>query len=211
VGTVTDNDQEVITASDLTTADEFVPEICAGLDVSETVAKRASSLARKYDGLGMPTINRAPRTIAAGAVYYASLTENEKVTQDEVANAAALCVASLRDAYHEICEYEGLTEVKEEAESPDDESADGAVISPGWGLVPVSLIAKLSASLLVVFGVANLMSALAGPVTAVTPAFERAAETALKPERIMLAGLIAMVSGAIVVALSAILPRRRNT
>jgi len=52
-------------------------------------------------------INRAPSSIAAGAVYAAGLLVNEKRTQAEVLAVCDVSEPTLRAAYTEIVEYEG--------------------------------------------------------------------------------------------------------
>ena len=73
---------------------------------SDQFEQRAVAMARNAE-LNEP-INRAPSSIAAGAIYAAGLLVNEKRTQPEVAAACEVSEATIRKTYAEIIEAEGF-------------------------------------------------------------------------------------------------------
>ena len=81
---------------------------------SDQFEAKAKDFARNAD-LNEP-INRAPSSIAAGAIYAAGLVVNEKRTQPEVAEACDVSAATIRKAYVDILEAEGW-EVEPRSES----------------------------------------------------------------------------------------------
>ena len=72
---------------------------------SDEYAETARDMARNAE-LNEP-INRAPSSIAAGAIYGAGLIVNEKRTQAEVIAACDVSEPTLRKAYTEILEADG--------------------------------------------------------------------------------------------------------
>jgi len=85
---------------------EDVTPICEALDLTVDVIDLAAAFYER--ALIEHPINRTPRVVAAGAVYLAALMENEKVTQEAVAEQSGVSVVSIRDAYLEIADHEGL-------------------------------------------------------------------------------------------------------
>jgi len=81
--------------------DNFEPSVS---DEHET---KAQQFARDAE-LNEP-INRAPSSIAAGAIYAAGVVVNEKRTQGEVAAACEVSQQTIRSAYTEILEAEGYS------------------------------------------------------------------------------------------------------
>lgn len=117
---------------DLTELDLGQPKvaaICDALDVSETVADAATAQARRADF--EYNINASGQAIAAAAVYFQCLLQNEKRTQQAVADAADVSKATIRNVYHEIAEAEGfdMTRANKQRESPtNDQSMFGRLL-----------------------------------------------------------------------------------
>lgn len=80
-------------------------DLARSLGLSNEVVEQAVAYATR--AYAEHPINRAPSSIAAGAVYWAALLENEKRTQRAVADAADTTEVSIRATYREIAEYEG--------------------------------------------------------------------------------------------------------
>jgi transcription initiation factor TFIIIB Brf1 subunit/transcription initiation factor TFIIB len=97
-------------------AADLVSEYLDNFDewVSDEYEAKARSFATKAE-LDEP-INRAPSSIAAGAIYAAGLLVNEKRTQAEVAAACDVTKPTIRATYTEIIEAEGY-EVEPRSES----------------------------------------------------------------------------------------------
>jgi transcription initiation factor TFIIIB Brf1 subunit/transcription initiation factor TFIIB len=97
-------------------AADLVSEYLDNLDewASDEYEATARQFARKAE-LDEP-INRAPSSIAAGAIYAAGLLVNEKRTQAEVAAACDVTKPTIRRTYTEIVEAEGY-EVEPRPES----------------------------------------------------------------------------------------------
>lgn len=85
---------------------ELVPNICSDLGLSQEATAKASKIAERVD-YEYP-INRSPSVVAASSVYLAGLLVNEKRPQHEVASAAGVTEVSIRAAYPEICDHEGI-------------------------------------------------------------------------------------------------------
>jgi transcription initiation factor TFIIIB Brf1 subunit/transcription initiation factor TFIIB len=97
-------------------AADLVSEYLDNFDewVSDEYEAKARSFAAKAE-LDEP-INRAPSSIAAGAIYAAGLLVNEKRTQAEVAAACDVSKPTIRNTYQEVIEAEGY-EVEPRSES----------------------------------------------------------------------------------------------
>jgi hypothetical protein len=96
---------------DAQTPDRFLAEpkvelIAHNLELSDSTLERAEMLARHADT--STEINRTPHVIASGAVYAASLLEDEKRTQAEVQEAGGSSKVAIRDAYQEILAIESI-------------------------------------------------------------------------------------------------------
>ena len=74
----------------------FVDHFADLLDVSDDVRERAKQLADDYPGY------RKSQTVAAGAIYAASLLEGEEILQKRVASATGIAEISIRDCYKEM-------------------------------------------------------------------------------------------------------------
>ena len=88
-------------------AAELVDEYLAAHDgwTSDEFEAKATRLARKAE-LDEP-INRAPSSVAAGAIYAAGLLVNEKLTQEQVSAASGVTEVTISSTYREIIEAEG--------------------------------------------------------------------------------------------------------
>jgi len=92
--------------SKLQLASEKVEDVTADLEVSEAVTENAIEVAKRAD-MKYP-VNRSPRVVAASAVYLVGLLENEKKTQQEIAEAGDVATVSIRECYRELARHEGI-------------------------------------------------------------------------------------------------------
>jgi len=76
------------------------------LGLSETVIESAEDLCEEIEL--QSSINRSPSALAAASLYWVALMHNEKVTQKEVASVTDVATQTIRNAYHEIAEREGI-------------------------------------------------------------------------------------------------------
>ena len=86
------------------------------VEVSDTVVDNATEYAERAD-FEHP-INRSPVAVAAGALYFACLLNNEKITQATIVDASPASEHALRESYIEILKHEGFQHPRFE-ESPD--------------------------------------------------------------------------------------------
>ncbi|QLD84596.1 hypothetical protein HWV23_02630 [Natronomonas halophila] len=93
---------------------ELVHDICEVLELSQDATERATAYACRA-WMEHP-INGPAHHIAAGAVYFAALMENEKRTQEDVAKASGSNPSSIRKYYREIGVAEDILEPKPESE-----------------------------------------------------------------------------------------------
>jgi transcription initiation factor TFIIB len=82
--------------------DEYVPRIGSNLGLSGEAQCKAAELIRKMRERGTAS-GRSPVTVAAAAVYIASLQADEPQTEREVAKAASVSEISVRTGKNEIC------------------------------------------------------------------------------------------------------------
>lgn len=136
--------------TDLQLAADRVDGICDAMDteISETVRGTAKELARRADH--KYPINRSPDVVAASAVYLAGLLENEKVTQEPVAEAADVSIHSIRQAYRELFEHESIADDIDFRDTVGGNDADDAV--DGGGLRTQSIWQTLLAGTVVFVG-----------------------------------------------------------
>ena len=88
-------------------ATDHLEDILEEIDLPEETADRAEELAARYGGADPEAHVRAtPPSIAAGALYCASLSTNFYLTQAEIADAADISGPSLRNAWKPIAERE---------------------------------------------------------------------------------------------------------
>lgn len=84
-------------------AETLAREFAEALGRSEQCADTAATWARQAEY--HEPVNRAPRVIAAGAVYAAGLVTTEKVTQQAVADETDTSRVAIRNSYQEILRY----------------------------------------------------------------------------------------------------------
>jgi len=107
--------------AEIQTAADRAESLCEALDLTEDAITYAMALADRAER--DHPINRTPRVVAAGSVYLAALMTNEKQTQEAVAEQGDVAVVSVRDAYLEIADHEGLNnhvEPTDDEPGPDD-------------------------------------------------------------------------------------------
>jgi len=85
----------------LADAETFVPRIASELGLSGSVQSKAIEIIRKAKEMVL-TVGKDPAGLAAAAVYIASLMENEKRTQKEIARAAKVTEVTVRNRYKEL-------------------------------------------------------------------------------------------------------------
>lgn len=115
---------------------DHVTAICDALDLSEAATTHAERVAERTDS--EYAINRTPRVTAASAVYLVALLENEKRTQQEVADAADVSKMAIRQCYREIAHAEGYEFAGDERASSTENGAGLSLLGRlfarlGWG------------------------------------------------------------------------------
>jgi len=85
----------------LADAEAFIPRIASDLHLSGMVQRRAAEIVRAAKAYGI-TAGKDPAGLAAAAIYIASLLENEKRTQKEIAHAARVTEVTVRNRYKEL-------------------------------------------------------------------------------------------------------------
>ena len=89
------------------TATDHVEHLLEELDLPDETADRAEELAARYGGVDAEMhVGATPPSIAAGAVYCASLETNFCVTQAEIADAADISPPAVRNGWQPIGERE---------------------------------------------------------------------------------------------------------
>ena len=86
---------------------QYVPRFASKLDVSTEVKQQATDVIDIGVEEGLHS-GRSPTGFAAAAIYVASLLCNEKVTQEQVADAANVTEVTVRNRYQEQLEAMGL-------------------------------------------------------------------------------------------------------
>ncbi len=86
---------------------KYVPRFCSALDVSEEVRTKAEQIIETTAEEGLLS-GKSPTGYAAAAIYAASLLCNEKKTQREVADVAAVTEVTIRNRYQEQIEAMGI-------------------------------------------------------------------------------------------------------
>ena len=86
---------------------KYVPRFCSALDVSEEVRTKAEQIIETTAEEGLLS-GKSPTGYAAAAIYAASLLCNEKKTQREVAEVAAVTEVTIRNRYQEQIEAMGI-------------------------------------------------------------------------------------------------------
>ena len=80
---------------------DFIPRIGDALGLSGATQHRAAEIIRQARKLGT-TAGKDPAGLAAAAIYIASLLENERRTQKEIAQAAQVTEVTVRNRYKEL-------------------------------------------------------------------------------------------------------------
>ncbi len=80
---------------------DYVPRIGALLGLSGNVLKRAAEILRKAKEKGI-TAGKDPAGLAAAAIYIASLLEDERRTQKEIAQVSGVTEVTVRNRYKEL-------------------------------------------------------------------------------------------------------------
>lgn len=93
--------REVNVKVPLSDPEAFIPRIASDLDLSGTVQRRAADIVRMAKAMGI-TAGKDPAGLAAAAIYIASLLENERRTQKEIAHAARVTEVTVRNRYKEL-------------------------------------------------------------------------------------------------------------
>lgn len=94
--------------SDLQLAKDEVEPMLDQIDkpLSNEVLQTALEYAHKAD-MEYP-INRSPKSVAAGSIYFASLLCNEKITQSKLSESVNVSESAIRESYLDIAEAEGF-------------------------------------------------------------------------------------------------------
>lgn len=98
-----------------------VRAICEDLDADDCQEDRAAGYARRA-WMEYP-VNRSPASVAASAVYMASLYEPPKFDQQEVAEAAGVAESTVGAAYHELHDHEFPSASSSGEEEDDDDDS----------------------------------------------------------------------------------------
>jgi|TARA_B100000678_G_scaffold6759_1_gene5734 transcription initiation factor TFIIB len=83
--------------------EDYLPRICSKLELSPKVEGAARDLLRAAQDV--PLTNSVPISLAAAAVYIASIVNNERRKQKDVARAADLTEVTIRSRYKEMAQF----------------------------------------------------------------------------------------------------------
>lgn len=86
---------------------DYVPRIGALLGLSGNVLKRAAEILRRAKEKGI-TAGKDPAGLAAAAIYIASLLEDERRTQKEIAQVSGVTEVTVRNRYKELVRELGI-------------------------------------------------------------------------------------------------------
>lgn len=78
----------------------YIPRFCSKLELSKGVENKAMEIAEKTMNKGLLS-GKSPTGFAAAAIYAAGLYENEKKTQEEIAEVADVTEVTIRNRYQE--------------------------------------------------------------------------------------------------------------
>lgn len=120
-GLVTDGGQQ-----ELDLAADRVPELCDDLGLSQHVTQHATEIAERAD-FEYP-VNNTARVTAAAAVYLAAMLDNEKRTQEAVAEVAEVNAQSITPCYRKLAEHEGYPIEHARADRESEADAERAVL-----------------------------------------------------------------------------------
>ena len=83
--------------------EDYLPRICSKLDLTPKVEGTARDLLRAAQDV--PLTNSVPISLAAASVYIASIINNERRKQKDVARAADLTEVTIRSRYKEMAQF----------------------------------------------------------------------------------------------------------
>jgi transcription initiation factor TFIIB len=86
---------------------DFITRIGGALELSGTTQHKAAEIIRDAKKMGI-TAGKDPAGLAAAAIYVASLLENERRTQKEIAQAAQVTEVTVRNRYKELMKELGI-------------------------------------------------------------------------------------------------------
>lgn len=131
-----------------TTAPEHVRRLVPRLDLDHDTVMAAYRLAREYDG----EFGIQPLSVAVGAVYWAGLVENDKVTQERLEAASGVSNPTIRRAYRHIATAEGYDVApRSRAAGPEDGDPSWSVTMP-WPRWTPSLHTAIMAAVVLIVG-----------------------------------------------------------
>ena len=87
--------------------DEYLPRFASTLDVGNEVEQHARELLRTAAEQGVHS-GKSPVGLAAAALYAASILANERLTQDEISEAAGVSTVTIRNRYQELLEAQDI-------------------------------------------------------------------------------------------------------
>ncbi|MGC8609917.1 MAG: transcription initiation factor IIB [Thermoplasmata archaeon] len=87
--------------------EEYVDRFCAKLNLSPKVKNRTMEIIKMAEEKGLSS-GRGPTGLVAAALYIASVMENERRTQREIAEVAGVTEVTIRNRYKEMAEKLGL-------------------------------------------------------------------------------------------------------
>ncbi|MFX1370185.1 MAG: transcription initiation factor IIB, partial [Promethearchaeota archaeon] len=85
----------------LPSAKALLPRISSDLGVRGPTIQRAISIIDKAQGLGL-TCGKSPAGIAGAALYIASILEEDRRTQHDIAEAARITEVTIRNRYKQL-------------------------------------------------------------------------------------------------------------
>jgi len=86
---------------------DYIPRMGSLLELSGKTMKRAADIIRMAKQKAL-TAGKDPAGLAAAAIYIATLLENERRTQKEIANIAGVTEVTVRNRYKELVKQLGL-------------------------------------------------------------------------------------------------------
>ncbi len=86
---------------------DYVPKFCTALNLNGDVQSRAIEIIKMAEEKDL-TSGKGPASIAAAAIYIASILSGKRRTQREVAEAAGVTEVTIRNRYRELAEKLGI-------------------------------------------------------------------------------------------------------
>ncbi|MGC8584510.1 MAG: transcription initiation factor IIB [Thermoplasmata archaeon] len=87
--------------------EDYVDRFCAKLNLSPSVKNRTMEIIKLAEERGLSS-GRGPTGLVAAAIYIASVMENERRTQREIAEVAGVTEVTIRNRYKEMAEKLGM-------------------------------------------------------------------------------------------------------